>query len=648
MKKTVSVGLVQINNSFSNQNYLPYSAGILQAYAQKYLSRPAEYVFALPIYKRVPVARAIGQLAGLDIVFFSVYTWNLNLSLEIARRLKRGKNAPVVVFGGPEVPSHGIAGFLKLHRCIDIACHGEGEKAFLGILENFRTREWDAVPNISRLDRKGKLKQGQLGVRTTDLAEIPSPYLEGTFAPLMKANPGENWVALWETNRGCPFSCSYCVWGALTNKKLYARDTRELYRELDWFSANKIEFIFCCDANFGILPRDLDLAKRAAANRRKGGYPAALSVQNTKNSTMSVYNIYKTLSDAKLNKGVSLAMQSANPATLRAIKRENISQGTFQELQEKFSAAGIETFTDVILGLPRETYKSFTDGVSEFISNGQHNRIQFNNLTILTGSEMAEPAYMKKYRITAVDNKLMNIHGSLADRAEVEETQRIVVATASMPKKDWVRSRVFGWMTGLLHFDKLIQIPLIVMNKAAGLSYKELIETLLSGSAGCPVLRGICGSFARKARDIQKGGAEFSASGKWLNIWWQTDELELIKLCTGNKLDDFYSEAEDLLTRAVPPSGAVLKKALPHAFALNRELLKRPFLDDRPVLELPCNIWDFYRSVLGGADAKLAWGTYRYEIDRRSQTWDSWETWCREVIWYGNKRGAYLYPCKRL
>ena len=111
---------------------------------------------------------------------------------------------------------------------------------------------------------------------------------------------------------------------------------------------------------------------------------------------MRIYNLYKTLSDHKLNKGVSLAIQSANPETLKSIKRENISLDTFNELQEKFSESGIETFTDVILGLPRETYSSFADGVSNIISSGQHNRIQFNNLSILTGSEMDDPAYLKK------------------------------------------------------------------------------------------------------------------------------------------------------------------------------------------------------------------------------------------------------------
>ena len=54
--------------------------------------------------------------------------------------------------------------------------------------------------------------------------------------------------------------------------------------ELDWFSKNKVAFIFCCDANFGMLPRDYDIALKAAENKKKYGYPEVLSVQNTKNS----------------------------------------------------------------------------------------------------------------------------------------------------------------------------------------------------------------------------------------------------------------------------------------------------------------------------------------------------------------------------
>ena len=83
---TFRVGLVQINNSFSNQNYLPYSVGILQAYAMTHLARPAAFEFMLPLYRRMPVDDATASLSGADAVFFSTYVWNVRLSLEIARR----------------------------------------------------------------------------------------------------------------------------------------------------------------------------------------------------------------------------------------------------------------------------------------------------------------------------------------------------------------------------------------------------------------------------------------------------------------------------------------------------------------------------------------------------------------------------------
>src|SRR5688572_27753385 len=100
----VAVGLVQINNSFSGQNYLPYSVGLLQTYVQQKAVEPARYRFLPPLYKRVRIADAVASLLGADLVGFSTYVWNGRISLEIARRLKVAKPGIVIVFGGPHVP----------------------------------------------------------------------------------------------------------------------------------------------------------------------------------------------------------------------------------------------------------------------------------------------------------------------------------------------------------------------------------------------------------------------------------------------------------------------------------------------------------------------------------------------------------------
>jgi hypothetical protein len=73
LNNKVRVGLVQINNSFSGQNYLPLSIGLLQAYALKNLNNPSDFEFELPIYSRLPVETATQMLKNTDIVFFSTY-----------------------------------------------------------------------------------------------------------------------------------------------------------------------------------------------------------------------------------------------------------------------------------------------------------------------------------------------------------------------------------------------------------------------------------------------------------------------------------------------------------------------------------------------------------------------------------------------
>jgi radical SAM superfamily enzyme len=161
-----------------------------------------------------------------------------------------------------------------------------------------------------------------------------------------------------------------------------------------------------------------------------------------------------------------IAFQSLDPKTLKAIKRANIKLNVFFELQAKFMKDGIKTFSDIILGLPEETYDSFTEGVGKLVSMGQHNRIQFNNLSILPNTEMGDPEYLEKYEMKIVENDIINIHGALGEWLDdIYETQQMVVGTKSMPGEEWVKTRVFGYVVAFLHFNKLFQIPIIIANR---------------------------------------------------------------------------------------------------------------------------------------------------------------------------------------
>ena len=642
----IKIGLVQINNSFSGQNYLPYSIALLQTYVQKFSPDPARYEFLTPLYKRVRIADAVEALKDADLVGFSTYVWNGRISLEIARRLKALKPGIVVVFGGPHVPDQPEA-FLRANPQIDLAVHNEGERTFLKLLEAWPDRDaWAALPGVSMVGADGAFVRNPNIDRVRDLDEIPSPFLEGAFDAIMDENPHESWIGLWETNRGCPFRCTFCDWGSATAGKVTKFGEERLYREVDWFAKRKIEYIFCCDANFGIQKRDVDIANYVADVKKTTGYPVALSVQNTKNATERAYLTQKILSDAGLNKGVALSMQSVDMPTLEAIKRDNISLGTYMELQRRFTKDKVETYSDLILGLPGETYESFVRGVDQLMENGQHNRIQFNNLSILPNAEMVDPAYQKKYGMVTVESKIINIHGERVELDDdVPEVQDLVVATAATPLADWRRTRTFCWMTALLHFDKLFQIPLILAHGISGISYRDMIEAFTQADpARYPLIAGINAFFESEARSIQHGGSEYVFSKEYLNIYWPADEFIFVKLTAEGKFDAFYAEAGRLLAETVTARHAGLPMdVIDDAIKLNHALVHQPFARTNLAVALRYDILDYWYKVRTGEQAVLREQPMLVEIDRTSRPYDDFQKWCREIVWWGNKKGAYLY-----
>lgn len=647
MKK---IGLVQINTSFSGQNYFPYSAGLLQAYAQAHCANIAEYEFKDIIYKRIPVDIAVNHLKDCDIVGFSVYVWNEKISLRIASELRKINSKCLIVFGGPQVPDNAEQ-YMRSNRFIDIAVHGEGEHVFTLILQTPVSttdwREWTNIPGISYLIENTFITNPKAG-RLKSLDAIPSPYLNGIFDSIIKKNPDEQWLGLWETNRGCPFQCTYCDWGSAIQVKISKFDLERLYREIDWFASHKVEFIFCCDANYGILVRDIDITKYVVNSKIKTGYPMALSVQNTKNATDRSYEVQKLLASVGLNKGVTLSVQSMDKTTLENIKRDNISLASYQELQRRFMKDKVETYSDMILPLPGETYASFMDGMNEIITNGQHNRIQFNNLSILPNAEMGNPSYQAKFGMVMVDANIINMHGSLneIDDETIQEKQKLVISTNTMPKEDWIKTRATCWMSAFLHFDKIIQMPLVIINKETGISYRKIFESFMDKdlTKNLPIIDEIRTYFINEAIKLQNGGDEFCRSKEWLNIFWPADEYIFIKLVKENKIHKFYDECYELLSNLINEYNSnfpidLLKESL----YLNKSLLKIPFQIENELVDLKYNIFEFYKSIIENDPIKLEIKPSKFLIEKSKKIYLDWDIWFKEVVWYGNKKGGYLH-----
>jgi radical SAM superfamily enzyme YgiQ (UPF0313 family) len=675
MPKNIKVGMVQLNNSFSGQHYLPLATGMLQAYAQKHLTHPEQYEFALPIYQFTPIEEASEVLSDCDIVGFSSYVWNEQNTLAIARDYKRRKPNGVVVFGGPQVPNshkqfrrertieltdaekqrermHFTEAFHRAHPFIDMACHGEGEKVFTAMLgrmpiDGCRDKRGLLSTSYLNADGAGQFNAEMPRMKDADLAQTSSPLTTGVFAALMAAHPGQRWILMYETDRGCPYSCRYCDWGGLTEDAISKFSMEQIYRDIMWIGEH-IPYVFLCNANFGILKRDVQIAEFFAEAKAKFKRLEGVSTQNAKNPKEHTIRALKVLEKAGLNKATVMSQQSLNPATLKAVRRDNMKLDEYYGIQKQLAAEGVYTMTDLILPMPEETYDSIADAISTLISKGQHNRIQFNNLSILRNTEMGDPEFQREYGMEIITTKIINGHGTKNDSISgIDEMQELVVATNTMPRDQWRRARKLCWMTNLLYFNKLLQIPSIVFHEIGGVPYRTVFERFCeSRSAGYPVISEINAFFEKTAQDMQDGKQEeFVHSSEWLDVYWPPEEYAFIKICREGNLAAFYEEARDILHRMLYELNATIPINLLHeSLELNRALIKMPFQTEDTAITSAYTLWDFYKETIRGAQATLRrCDPEIHIIDRTSERWDSWEDWYKKMVWWGNRRGAYLY-----
>jgi len=355
----------------------------------------------------------------------------------------------------------------------------------------------------------------------------------------------------------------------------------------------------------------------------------------------------KSLSDAGLNKGVALSMQSLDPVTLENIKRDNISLNTYLELSRRFTQEKVETYSDLILALPGETYESYVNGIDVLIEAGQHNRIQFNNLSILPNAEMGDPAYLAKFKMVTVCSNIINIHGTKeVYEDDVPETQQVVIQTYSMSSKDWRVARAISWMISFLYFDKLFQIPIQLVREIGNVPYRHIFEGFMNVESNVyPVLAEIRDFFLREAQSIQDGGVEYVFSQKWLGIYWPADEYAYIQITESKRFAELNSEVNSLLVRMLGSSPLDEHiEIISDALKINHSLISQPYVDKDIIFKTQFNIIEHWRGICSGVAVPLARGSYSYLIPRSRYFYDDLQTWCKEIVWWGNKKGAYLYP----
>ena len=519
----MQINLIQISEQRFDRLYFPYTAGLLQAYAQQHAQNASELNFRPIIYERLLLEEYDQALLGSDIAGFSVYIWNIQRSLALAQRLKENSPRCLIVFGGPQVPRN-AEHFLKQNPWIDLVAIGEGEITFRCIVENAAERRWQDIPGVAWLDMHGNYHQNASEIRMQDLDSIPSPYLRGVFKPLMQKKPQAKWIATWETNRGCPFSCSFCDWGGLIQSRVYSFSNQRLQAEITWFGENQISDLFCADANFGMLKRDPEIVQWMGSAKSKYGSPHLFQTQTAKNIKLRNLEIQRLLAEYGLNPVAAISLQSLNQPTLKAIRRDNISLERYRELQDFCQKHQIFNYTDLIMAMPEETYDSFADGLSSVIQNGQHNHIMFNNAIVLPNAEMGQTEYQKRYGIATAE---IIFPGQIVID-DIHERLEIVVATSSLSKQDWIKMQVLAWLTNFLYFrHSTFQPMFLFLFHEYKISFRTQLEwfCLPENIKNLPLLSQIVGTLTEAARILQQG-VQSKEKNNLLNVFKEGVHLD--------------------------------------------------------------------------------------------------------------------------
>lgn len=584
--------------------FLPYIQGLLQAYALEDPQVASEYRFCESFFLIERPRDIVDRMEDPAVLGLSCYVWNFRKQMKIARLAKERYPGLLVVAGGPHVPNdadvpNDAGGFLERHPYLDLLVHGEGEITFRNLLrENLEPEpDWTRVPGISFM-RDGRLVHTGPGDKLPRDIPLKSPYTEGLMDTAIELCRQKElrFYAPWETNRGCPFSCSFCDWGSATMSKVRRFDDRRIFQDVEFFGRERVPNVFICDANFGILPRDVEIAQRLVRAHETHGFPLQVRVNFAKNSNDRVFEISRGWAEADMLMGTTLSMQSTNLDVLEAIDRKNIGIDRYTELKERYAREGIHTYTELILGLPLETADSFKRGIASLLEAGNHEDLRVYEFDILPNAPINEPATIERYGIKTVE-KSMYLERPGTPRDEIETVQ-VVFETAAMSREDWVDGSVFCQMIQFLHNGCYTRYLSMHLRRAYDVAYHDFYEGLLRTFLERPetALGSVLGALRDLYRRYQKDPdipqinliasqpemvEAIAAFGR--RRGWTPDDWGWLSLAA--RFDELSAELEgfvaELAAGRVPGAGAGFEPGpeLPQVLRFQREIMLRPDFD---------------------------------------------------------------------
>ncbi len=625
-KKNVYFVQVDVSASSQVQNaYLPYTAGILVASAFQSDIVKSNYEFKEFVFLREDVKEVVSRLENPSVVGFSCYCWSTEYNKLLAKTIKEKYPECLIIFGGHDVPDN--FDMLKENSFIDVLCHGEGEDTIRNLLEAYiLNTPFSEVANISYRKEDGCYCRTDTVLQTT--LDYPSPYLEGWFDKLVDAHPEIIFNAILETSRGCPNQCSYCDWGLLKSKvRLFPFE--RIKKEIRWMSDHKITFVWGADANFGLFDRDLEIADELVKIKKETGYPERIRINYAKNKFDNVFAIVKKFKECEFDRiGATLSFQSMSPRVLKNIGRTNSSLEFYKNLLVAYNKENLRTYSELILGLPGETYESFIEGIGKLFEIGQHFVFEAYYCILLPNSAMGQKECIEEHGIKTVHVEIVRPH--FDDTSfRVPEYNRIVVETNTMSREKWVRSATFCYMVKALHSNGFLRIFAIYLFYEMGIPYEVFYDRLMDYFENNPQL------FVSKLY--------FDLKKKSNNLSLGLDNKKLMFEQTGEVV---WEDHEYVALNLLSQFNRIYDEFIPYLneYAIPKEIFEDLLNYQKSIIRKPCektsevhfnyDVHNYINDIYVNKIHPLKHRPHTL-VMRDSNVYNDWQSFAKYVVWYG-------------
>ena len=621
------VYLAQPSDNKQNKSvFLPYSAGCLAAYAFEKEEIRRDFTFCGFIYVKETIEKSMALIDEPAFVGFSCYMWNVEYNLALAKAVKEKYPEAVISFGGPQIPDD--TEYLEKYDFIDVLTHGEGEVIFYKLLcAVSQGKDFLGIEDTSFRDGD-KIIRNPKGPKA-DLSDFPSPYDRGYFDYIVN-DPGLSDVqfdTVMETNRGCPYGCLYCSW-AKNGRVIRSFSMEKVKAEILWMAKHKISFCMCADANFGMLERDREITDYLIEIKKKYGYPEKFETFSEKNKSKAAFEINLKLDSCGLNRGVSVAVQSMSPEVMRIIGRKNLTFESLRDQLKMYRENGMYTYTDLILGLPGETFESFCNGLFDVIEAGQHFAINVNCCEFLPNTPMYSEEVVNKYKIKTIKSSFCQNHSYITDNSLLGSRSDIIIETSTLSSDEWKACVRLSTLVKSFHCLGLLRFISVYLRKARDISYREFYLRIFDkaeneGGIIRRILDEVCGSldgFVEGKGNLNYTNPEFG------DIYWPFEEAMFFNCVS--EIDDFYSYVSDIVS-------VYKDEKLNDLIKFQKEMVtlySKPPKTVRFKYDWPDYFSDIFdESYIQPVERNT---TVSFEKSR----YDNFADYAREIVWFGKRR----------